>query len=113
MNFDDLFPRKYLKASDLNGKDLTLTIRKLESKEFDDGAKPFLWFKEHPKAYILNRTTFLTIAELWGDESDDWIGKPITLFECEVSSGGDMLTGIRVRSKAPDTTPISEDNINF
>ena len=111
--FEDFFPSKYQKASDLNGKDLTLTIREVESKEFEDGRKPVLWFEEHPKALVLNRTNFSTIEKLCGEGSAHWIGQRITLFESEVSYRGDMMMAIRVRSKAPDARPITEDDIEF
>ena len=107
MKFEDFFPRKYLKASDLNDKDLTLTIQGLESEEFEDGAKPVLWFEDHPKALVLNRTNFSTIETLYGEDSMTWVGKRITLFECEISYRGDMMMAIRVRSKPPDTAPVA------
>ena len=113
MKFEDFFPRTYVKASDLNGKDLTLTIRRVERKEFEDGTKPVLWFEEITKALILNRTNFSIIEKLWGEDTDHWIDKSITLFPTEVSYLGEMRMGIRVRSKAPDARPITEDDIEF
>ena len=97
MKLEDFFPNKYLKAADLHGRDMSLTIKGVEREQFEDGAKPVLWFEETKKAWILNRTNFLSIAQLHGDDTHDWMGKRIVLFATEVSFRGTPTMGIRVR----------------
>ena len=61
------------KADDLEGKDLTLKIRNVDVKKFDEGAKLIVTFHNSDKSLILNKTNSEIIAELYGDDTDDWI----------------------------------------
>lgn len=101
MRLENFYPSQYLKVSDLNSEDVALTIKNLESKEFENGVKPVLWFEEIEKGLILNRTNFSSIAKLHGDDSEGWIGKRISLFATEVSFRGTPTMAIRVRLKVP------------
>src|SRR4026209_2145377 len=83
MKISQLFPSKYVKAADLNGKTVTLTIAKLVVEELGHSAekekKPVLYFQKATKGLVLNRTNAMTIAGLYGDEADDWPGKRISI----------------------------------
>ena len=99
---------KYLKHQDLNGQDVVLTIDRVtrESIKDKDGTekkKFILYFRELEKGLVLNTTNMNTLyALLKTDESAEWIGKRITLFEKEdIEMGGQLTSGIRVRPKAP------------
>ena len=45
------------------------------------------YFDGTDKGLVLNKTNLNTIARLYGDDTDLWIGKPITLFATEVQFG--------------------------
>lgn len=99
---------RYLKHQDLNGADMVLTIARVtreEIKEKDGTSKKkfILYFKELEKGLVLNTTNMNTLyAVLKTDESDEWIGKRITLYEKDdIEMGGEIKSGIRVRPKAP------------
>lgn len=54
-------------------------------------------------------TVLRLLIEAWGDESDDWVGKRVTLFrDASVSFGRDAVGGIRVShmSDLPDDKPL-------
>lgn len=100
MKLDELYPSKYLKASDLEG-DTTLTIAGVttESMKTKDGAeeeKPVLLFSDS-KPMVMNVTNARAIQSLYGDETDAWTGKPVTLYTAEVAAFGETTQAIRIR----------------
>ena len=107
MNINQEFPSKYLKSdADFPGdEDLILTIRdvKIENvgQEEEHETKPIIYFDEVKKGLVLNVTNKNTIVGLHGIETDNWIGKKITLYVTEVEFKGKMTLGIRVRLRAP------------
>jgi hypothetical protein len=105
MKISDLFPSKYVKAADLNGKPFTLAIKKLVIEEMGHGnekeKKPVLYFSNAAKGLVLNRTNAMIIANLYGDESDGWVGKRVTIYPTKVRAFGQMQDCIRVREEIP------------
>lgn len=105
MKITDLFPSKYVKASDLNGKPVTLTIARLVVEKMGHGSeqesKPVLYFQKATKGLVLNRTNAMIIAGLYGNESDDWGGQRITIYPTKVRAFGTMQDAIRVKEEIP------------
>lgn len=108
------FASKYLKAEDLKGKDVALKITEAELVEFDDEKNPGrkkkkvrLSFAKTDKQMILNVTNCDIVAELHGDDTDDWIGQYVTLFPTKVQYGNERVLAIRIRDVAP---PIPAKN---
>lgn len=116
MKIGAMYPSNYLKAADCE-PDRTLTIKEVSIHTFKarDGSeepKPLIVFENEPKGLILNKTNSKLIAKaLKSDETDDWVGKAITLYSTEVEFAGDIVDSIRVRSKAPGVkeTTAAED----
>jgi hypothetical protein len=84
--FDQLYPGRFLKASELLGKKVTLTIVDVDLEELqgEDGAKKakaIISFKETEKKLVACKTTGMQIREMFGKELANWIGKRITIFE--------------------------------
>lgn len=105
MRIDKLYPSKFLKAADLNGKQVTVTISKLVMEEMGFGSekesKPCLYFEKATKSLVLNRTNAMTISKLYGLESDLWTGKRITLIAVNVRAFGQMHETVRVKDSIP------------
>jgi hypothetical protein len=101
----DMFPSRWLKASDCEDGDLTLTIERIVEESVGQGRdaedKWIVYFAEHDKGLVLNKTNMNTIAKLHGDDTDDWINRQVTLYSTEVQFQGDMVEAIRVRSRPP------------
>ena len=98
MQFNDAFPRKYINAADLGGRDLTLTIRFIQMEDLSSGeTKPVMYFNGTEKGMVLNRTNANTISGLHGLEMDHWSGKQVTIFATQVDFRGDQVPAIRVR----------------
>lgn len=102
----DMVPSKYLKAADVEESPV-LTIADVKEESIGQGAqadnKWILYFAEEEKGLVLNRTNINTIAGLYGDDTDDWEGKKITLFATQVDFQGKQVDAIRVRNKPPKT----------
>ena len=100
---DELFPSKYIKHSDLNGQELTVTIAGLDIEEvgMDKESKPVLSFKKAKKGLVLNMTNYDAIAEAYGEETDNWPGKKIVLYGDKARFGGKIVDCVRVKPASP------------
>jgi hypothetical protein len=103
MKLSEAFPSRYLAAEDIEDDDRTLTITDARAEVMGEGIKAqnkiILSFKEERKELVCNKTNANTISKIHGDDTDDWIGKQITLYATEVEYGGETMLGIRVRLK--------------
>jgi hypothetical protein len=114
MNITDLFPNNYLRPEDLSG-DTPFTIKGVECRELrersgENTQKAVVGFKESDKGLPLNKTNAVSIASLYGEETEAWTGKLIMLYATPVSTPEGIRDGIRVR----DTAPASEqEEIQF
>jgi hypothetical protein len=84
MDMEAMFPGRFIKAMDLGGKDVTLTIESVALDELDgDGGKKvkgIVAFAGAKKKWVLNRTNALALKAMWGRETDAWIGHKVTLY---------------------------------
>jgi F0F1-type ATP synthase alpha subunit len=106
MKVSDQFPSRYLKVEDLNDEDMIVTIRDATSEVLGQGQdaqrKLIVHFRETEKGLACNKTNAGIIAKLYGDDTDFWIGKQIILWpNHDVAFKGEIVSAIRVRSKAP------------
>lgn len=103
MNINSMFPSKFVAASDLMGQDVAVKIRevKQEAVGADEEIRPTLYFEGMKKGMVLNRTNAKRIIALYGEDTDHWAGRPITLYPSETEYGGDTVPCIRVRQQAP------------
>lgn len=108
-SLDDFFPSKYLSCSDLNGREVTVTIDRIDAVELeDDKRKPVLFFRGAQKGLVLNKTNAETIAEgLDTRRTSKWIGKSIVLFPTKVDFQGKRVAAIRVRVPIPSDPAFS------
>ena len=101
MDLNDVFTGASLKAQDLKGQEVTVTIAKYEVVDFDDGKKLVLSFQESDRTLICNKTNGSTIGDLHGTNLDAWMGKKITLFPTQTDFGGKQVPCIRVKLAPP------------
>ena len=84
-NFDELYPGRFLKAGELRGQKVTLTIKNVDTEmlEGDTGPKlkAILSFAESEKQMVACKTNGLCVKGMFGAKLADWIGKRITLVE--------------------------------
>ncbi len=117
MNINELTTSKFLKKEDVSPP-LIVTISGITQENLakDNEApemKYILQFSENLKPMVLNLTNGKLIAIVTGsEETDDWIGKKITLWNDPTVSFGDKMTGgIRVQlpQAAAVAAPASEN----
>lgn len=121
MKISKTFPSKFVKAADLSGKTVTLAIDKVVLETLGHGQdqerKPVIYFQKATKGMILNAVNARTIAGLYGDETDEWTGKRISIYPDRVKAFGQMHDVIRVRQEIPaqpkptqPSQPVVEDS---
>jgi hypothetical protein len=83
VDWDELYPGRFLKAGDFQGKDVTLTISAvdLEELEGDTGkkVKGVLSFNETRRQLALNKTNGICFREMFGRQVQEWCGRKVTL----------------------------------
>jgi hypothetical protein len=104
MKRDEIFPSKYLKASDLS-KPIVVTIDNaplevLKNPEGKEQSKVVLYFRGAKKALPLNVTNWDAVAAICGEDTEDWPGGRIELYADKTRMGGKTVDCIRVRSPA-------------
>jgi hypothetical protein len=97
MKGSDIFPSKYIKSEDLQGRDVPVTISHAEMEKIGDDPRLILYFKGKEKGMVCNKTNFGRIAYLYGDETDDWGEKQIVLTSEFVEYQGKTVKGLRVK----------------
>ncbi len=116
MKLDQMFPRRYATGEDLQGKAVTLTITKITRERMHPQAnapeveKWVLYFKEAHKGVVLNRTMAYQISDfLCSEETDDWLGKRITLYPQPMTVAGKKVVALRAR--AAQSSPAAGEAI--
>ena len=114
MNINSAFPSNYIKASDLNGSAVPVTINdvKVEQIGRDRDTKPVVYFQGKTKGLVLNKTNAKKIADIAGSpDTDDWAGVQILIFPSETEFSGETVECIRVKapSRAAKPKPVQPE----
>lgn len=107
-NVNDIYQNNsdFLKADDIGQNFWTATISGVEMKAFDNGERKLACsFQELDKSLLLNMTNARTISDLYGGDTDAWVGRQIMLFTAPVDYQGKKVNAIRVRGPAPQGMP--------
>lgn len=107
MHFKKLYPSAFIDESDLP-EDRTVEIESIavESLQLPGASskesKVVIRFKGATKGLVANKTNAVRISKMYGKETNDWVGKRITLyFDPNVKFGGAKVGGVRVRESKP------------
>lgn len=106
-DYRTMFDNKWVKAWDLGGKTITVTIVKVEAGVLENAKArkkdraPIVWFKGAQKPLALNKTNAGAIAKMYGNETEKWIGKAITIYPTKTTFGPDEVDCIRIKPGAP------------
>lgn len=104
-NYNDAFPSRYIKASDLQGKAPIVTIDHVSLEEVgrEKDQRWVVYFIGKEKGLVCNKTNARTISTIANSpDTDEWGGVAIQLFVAQVDFAGDTVEAIRVRMpKAP------------
>ena len=101
MKIGSAFPSKWLKASDLpDGKFISVTIERVELEKVgmdSEDDKPVMYFVGKSKGLVLNKTKANAISAAYGEETEDWSGRPLQLYATEVAFQGKMVASIGIK----------------
>ena len=113
MNIDEIYTStgSNLRTEDLGDKSWPLVIKEIDSFDFDEGTKIILRFEETDKGFVLNKTNARRIADMYGPDTDAWVGKKITLAAEDTEFGGKSVKGTRVQIERELASP--DDEIPF
>jgi len=106
-HWKSMMDKEFLYAFDLKGRDVTLTIDRVSAGKLKNGKKeskkPLCYFVEprDKRPLALNATNCKTIAKLYGNDTDEWRGKRITLYPTTTEMAGETVECIRIRPRAP------------
>lgn len=116
-NINEMLQSKYLKKEDFP-EPAVLSISSISRVNIaKDNEKPqykyAMSFEELGKPLLLNSTNIKRAAKACGsDNSDDWIGKKLVVYnDEEVEFGGEIIGGLRIRPfKKPSNRMADMDN---
>ncbi len=97
MDFNELYPSKFLKACDLTGP-MPVKIASVTREAINGEQKVVMAFATGEKSLILNKTNGRAVSKLYGSDTKGWIGKEITLVATQVDFKGDLVDAIRIRT---------------
>lgn len=109
MDYETLFPGRFIKSVDLKGRDVTLTVRAIRAEDIDGKPKAIVTFDGTKKELVLNRTNAEAVKLMFGRETDNWLGKRLTIYPATIPDPfqGGSTTAIRVRGSPDITKPAS------
>jgi hypothetical protein len=121
MNVNEVFPSNYLKAADLQGREIPVMIDRVEMESFGQDQKAIVYFRNKQKGVVLNKTNAMNIAGAYGDDTDGWVNQPVVLFSVWTDFQGKSVQAIRIRPgtmaqapsprQHPQTTPPPVDDM--
>lgn len=105
----EAFPSKYLCAADLRSQpsSLVMGVVEMEPVGRENEIKPVLYFKGRRKGMVLNKTNSNAIVAQYGDDSDMWAGRTITIYPTTTDMAGDIVPCVRVQP--PGMVPNPSD----
>jgi hypothetical protein len=99
-NIDDIYPSKWMRAADLRGSSHQVAIQDVDTGTIGEKQQLILEFRGAWKPLGLNKTNAQAIADVFGSDTDDWIGQEVVIFPTRVDFQGKMVDAIRVDGKA-------------
>src|SRR5260370_29080857 len=121
MKRNEGFHSKYLKAAALGGKPAVVKISRvsyetLKSPEGKEQNKTVLAFAGTAKLLPLNMTNWDAVANVAGDDTDDWVGKKIELYPTTTQMGSKIVECVRMRrpsaQKEPKLPAVADDDLD-
>lgn len=99
MDIHGAFSSNHLRAADLKGREVTVTMNRVVIEEVgqEKEKKPVLYFAGKEKGVVLNKTNSRVIAGMYGPETNNWAGQQIVLMESQTEFGGNTVPCIRVK----------------
>lgn len=96
------------------GERTVVTIKTAEEVSFPSGdTVPVLSFLEMEQKLTLNKTRIKKLVELLGEDTDEWLGKKISIYQVDVQYQGKTMPGVAVgappKKSKPDTAKLKPE----
>jgi len=102
----DMFPGRFLRATDLDGHAPIVTIARVDLTNIGGTLKPVVYFVGKDRGMVLNKTNAAAIELITGElDTDRWAGRRIRLTTQDVDFQGKRVPAIRVVDPGPPTAP--------
>lgn len=114
MNVNNVFPSKYIKAADLQGRKLKLTIKMVVMEEVGQGDhKPIIYFEGKDKGLVMNKTKAGILSAAYSPETDGWAGKEVAIFPTRVMFGDQMVDSVGIEPLLPIVDGFTDLEVPF
>lgn len=120
-NVNQMFPSKWLSAPDIGQAKPVVTISNITFEQINQNEpqKMVLHFQGKNKGMVMNKTNAMNVAQIYGPETDAWIGKSVTLYTTFVDYQGKSTLALRIEPQAPQPVgrlaqpyvPSQQDNM--
>lgn len=100
MDIMSSFPSNYVKASDLQGREIEVAMTVVAVEEIGGDRLPVLYFQGAEKGLVLNKTNATNISLIYGQDTDRWAGQRVVLYPATTDFQGRTVPCIRVRGPA-------------
>lgn len=114
-DYRSFFDSEWLRAWDLNDRQHVVVIDRVEKgsaydqKSRGNKSMPVIRFRGAKKPFGVNKTNCKVLANLYGRDTRDWIGKPIEIYPTTTQVGGDSdVPCIRMRAPRGKAEPMQE-----
>ena len=101
----EIYDSKYLKASDIGNRRVTVEIEAVSLVEFDKKLSFLLNFKGKKKAMRVNKTNGLELSNVLGQDTDDWVGAKCTIATRVTMFQGKPTPGLVLLDVIPNPNP--------
>lgn len=119
-DYRSLYDKDYIGAWDLKDRDVTVTISKVAGGTLvglggRKAKKPVVFMRGTEKGFALNATNGKTIAAMYGNHVESWVGKRITLYKSMTRNpnGDGDVECIRVRPAIPAAKAAAEEEADL
>lgn len=101
-DYRGMYDSEYLGHWDLQGKEHTVTISKIEVGKLTaqggrKSKRPIVYFEGKEKGLVVNKTNGKVIASMYGPITESWVGQQVVLYPTTTNFGADVVECIRVK----------------
>lgn len=95
----DKFLSLYMSAEKIPAEERKFTIAAVKAEKVgpEQEQKAVVYFAEAEQGLVLNKTNASVLDEAYGNETEDWIGKPVVMFRGQTKFGGKTVPAIRLK----------------
>jgi hypothetical protein len=114
MKWQAMFRGDYVTAAEMGDARPTLTIAgakvvRLAGEDGREKDKGVVTFRETDRGWVICKTVAACLGAMFGDETDGWVGKRVTLYATEVAVGREKKLGIRVVGSPDLAKPVEAE----